>query len=236
MSKFCNNCGNMVDDDAVFCTNCGATFEAAPVPEEAPQAPRKAKKPLNKKMIGMIVGVVAVVILAIVVISMIGGGSKSQFNGVISDMEAITNGDFDDILDIAPEAYWEYLEDQDKDFDREDLAKDMEKDFKSESKNYKKEFGDDWKISLSVVDEKQLDDDMIEDAAAYLDEKYGIDEESVTNAYTVWVRMDIKGEDGFDHAIQECTAIKIDGTWYPCEIWETENYEGDTEIRVDFMD
>ncbi|MBQ3084499.1 MAG: zinc-ribbon domain-containing protein [Clostridia bacterium] len=46
MSKFCQNCGNQLDDNAVFCPNCGAKDElpaAAPAPEApaytAPQAP-----------------------------------------------------------------------------------------------------------------------------------------------------------------------------------------------------
>lgn len=48
MSKFCQNCGNQLDDNVVFCPNCGAKEElpaAAPAPEApiytapAPEAP-----------------------------------------------------------------------------------------------------------------------------------------------------------------------------------------------------
>ena len=38
MSKFCQNCGNMLDDSAAFCDKCGKAFEAPAAPA-APQAP-----------------------------------------------------------------------------------------------------------------------------------------------------------------------------------------------------
>ena len=77
MSKICNNCGNMVDDEIMFCTNCGATFEAAPAAPEAPVAP--AKKPVNKKLIGIIAAVAAVIILAIVLIPMLSGDAFTKY-------------------------------------------------------------------------------------------------------------------------------------------------------------
>lgn len=40
MSKFCTNCGATLDDDAVFCPECGARFDAAPAPEEVKTAPQ----------------------------------------------------------------------------------------------------------------------------------------------------------------------------------------------------
>ena len=41
MSKFCTNCGALMEDDAVFCTGCGAKNEeqAAPVEMAEEQAP-----------------------------------------------------------------------------------------------------------------------------------------------------------------------------------------------------
>jgi hypothetical protein len=36
MSKFCINCGTELEDDAVFCTNCGANNAEAPAPAAAP--------------------------------------------------------------------------------------------------------------------------------------------------------------------------------------------------------
>ena len=42
MSKFCQNCGNMLEDNAAFCDKCGKPFEAPEVPAAAaaPEAPQ----------------------------------------------------------------------------------------------------------------------------------------------------------------------------------------------------
>ncbi len=37
MSKFCQNCGNMLDDNAAFCDKCGKPFETPDVQPAAPQ-------------------------------------------------------------------------------------------------------------------------------------------------------------------------------------------------------
>ena len=40
MSKFCQNCGNMLDDNAAFCDQCGKPFEAPEVKEPLSEAPQ----------------------------------------------------------------------------------------------------------------------------------------------------------------------------------------------------
>ena len=237
MSKFCNNCGNMVDDSAMFCNNCGATFqeEAAYAPQEAPvEAPVPAKKTLSKKMIGIIAGA-AVAVVAVVLILVFALGGKSQFAGLAGNLQQMVNGDFKNIEKMCPEAYWEYCEDEYKDFDREDLVKNSEKEFKDQKKEYKKEYGDDWKATVEVFDEKKMDKDMIADAAEYLSDTYDFDEKSITDGYTVWFRMDIKGSDGRDHNISEMNVLKIDGKWYLCNVYEIESENGKEEVRVSFM-
>ena len=45
MSKLCTNCGAALDDDAVFCPECGTRTDAAPAPEEKPAAEAPAPAP-----------------------------------------------------------------------------------------------------------------------------------------------------------------------------------------------
>ena len=46
MSKLCTNCGAALDDDAVFCPECGTRTDAAPTPEAAaPEAAAPAPDP-----------------------------------------------------------------------------------------------------------------------------------------------------------------------------------------------
>ena len=51
MSKFCNNCGAQMEDQATFCPNCGAANAPAPAPQQAPaenKAVAKAGEYLGK--------------------------------------------------------------------------------------------------------------------------------------------------------------------------------------------
>ncbi len=45
MSKFCTNCGETLEDDAVFCPECGARFDTVPAAEEAEPAPELRPEP-----------------------------------------------------------------------------------------------------------------------------------------------------------------------------------------------
>lgn len=87
----CKNCGAPLEEDAVFCVNCGTKVERETVqPEAAPAAARKAalpnidwkklKMPSNK-IIGLIVGTVLVVIGLIEVLSVGTSISSTSFGG-----------------------------------------------------------------------------------------------------------------------------------------------------------
>ena len=45
MSKFCTNCGATLEDDAVFCPECGTRFDSVPTAEEAAPAPEVRPEP-----------------------------------------------------------------------------------------------------------------------------------------------------------------------------------------------
>ena len=45
MSKFCTNCGETLEDDAVFCPECGTRFDTVPTAEEAEPAPEVRPEP-----------------------------------------------------------------------------------------------------------------------------------------------------------------------------------------------
>ena len=46
MSKFCQNCGNMTEDNATFCDKCGKPFEVSAAPQyEAPAKPEASAAP-----------------------------------------------------------------------------------------------------------------------------------------------------------------------------------------------
>ena len=64
---FCGNCGAQMEDGAAFCPECGMKVEN----KEATQVAQavKEKKPVNKKLLGVVIAVAAVIVLAVIIIS-----------------------------------------------------------------------------------------------------------------------------------------------------------------------
>lgn len=75
---FCYKCGNIVPDDAEFCSKCGAPFNTGNAPGQAAATPKKKKKALPI-ILGML-AVIAVVIVIVVSTS----GSKDDIEPVIT--------------------------------------------------------------------------------------------------------------------------------------------------------
>lgn len=160
---------------------------------------------------------IAVMLLATL---LVGCNKKSQFEGLASKLEAINNGDFSELQDNAPEAYWEYLKEK-NDMDVEDRIEQREEDFEDNTADSREEsYGKNWEYSISVDDEKKLEDDEIEDIAEALNARYDIDEEEVTSAYRVWLYIKVEGDDDRSHAIGTYTAVKISGDWYLCSVYD----------------
>lgn len=73
---YCQKCGNQMPDNARFCSKCGTQtgVHAAPI-QTASAAPRKEKKAVPAKAIGVAAVAVVVILAAVLIIPMLGGGS-----------------------------------------------------------------------------------------------------------------------------------------------------------------
>ena len=111
---FCNQCGNQIPDDAMFCPGCGAKKEmmetpvaqpVAPVMEQPVQQPvmgavppvmpqKKSGKPaIPFKMLILVAGAVVLLVIVLVAVFSKGGGSENDIRskeelGYISDIHA----------------------------------------------------------------------------------------------------------------------------------------------------
>ena len=95
---FCPKCGKFLDDDEVFCSNCGTKIEdntddtvyqpPNDNPDDVPQksyyqaqdtvSAAKVKKPVNKKLLAIIIAVCAVIIIAIIALVISNGRISAE--------------------------------------------------------------------------------------------------------------------------------------------------------------
>lgn len=201
MSKFCNNCGSEMEDDVVFCPNCGA--QDAPAYEEAPAA--KKEVPVKKLII---LGSIAAVIVALIVWVIVAAGPDRA----LDRYEQVVNGK-GKIADLYPDKYLSYVKDV-TGKSKNDWLDDKKDGYEENLDEYKDEYGSNVKIDYTVVEKKNLSKDDYEDLKEYLEDNYKIKENTVKGAVRMAVRKDIKGKDGNTFTYFEVMAVNINGYWY----------------------
>ncbi len=226
MSKFCGNCGTELQDDAVFCTNCGVSIapqveETAVASESTPgdaavAAVKKGavafidKCKTDKKFLGILLGAVAGVIVIIVALCLIFGGSYEK--AIDKYIDATYYGDMDAALEMIPgDALDEMLDAYD--MTKKEFKEQMKEEWESEEEDLEDEFGKNIKVSYKVIDEEEMDEDDLDDLKDMLKEM-GVSKKSVSKAYEIEVEFTIEGDDDEDTVEEDFTAVKIDGEWY----------------------
>ena len=227
MSKFCINCGAPIEDDIVFCTNCGAKNEeqAAPVEqveeqeqfvavEEAPAKKNFIEKALDwvkaNTLKTIIIAGAAIVVLVLAII-LLGG---KPYQSAVNNYQAVLNGKASKLEKMAPKEYWEYMEDENEDFDIDEVKDQFEENYETSLELLEEKYGDNVRIKIKVTDEKKLKDKKVKDLADALNEKYDIKKKSVKQAYELELEMTIKGSDDEDEDEMELYAVKIGSKWY----------------------
>lgn len=227
--KFCNMCGNQMDDQATFCPNCGAASEAAP--QQAPNANpvndimgkvqdfgaqaanfsqnyvQAAKK--DKKLWAIAAGAIVAVALVIWgLIALLGGGGYKQ---PIEDQIDIMMGKATK-AQIKRQYPKEAIEELDLDIDEMwDDYKDNKEDLKEELEDA---FGKNVKVTYKIKDKDKMDKDDLDDLKDELEDAYDIRPGKVKKAYELEVEFKIKGKDDDTEYEQDITVVKIGSNWY----------------------
>lgn len=221
MSKFCPTCNAVLEDDASFCTNCGAQFQTAePAPKKA--APDKAK--LIKLGAIAAAAIVVVVILCVVLFA-------NPYKSAIENAYAVEYGNLEKLESIVPPEFWEYYEDTyDRDIDdlidiREDRYKDND---------YEDKYGEKVSVSIDVIKEFSLPKGQVEKIGEYLDEEYDIDAKSVTAVKKVYYDLTIKSDVYASYTKETSTyVVQIAGKWY---VISSPSYNAEDDVwSVDFV-
>ncbi len=131
----CINCGQQIDKAAIVCPFCGATQEERTIlidqtqqqyTQQSQYGQRPPKKPVNRKLIAIIAGVVVAALLVIFVLTtLLGPGSLSMEGAVNAYYEAMVEKDAEDYVDACypPKFLKAYADD---DLDRDDMLEYVE--------------------------------------------------------------------------------------------------------------
>lgn len=210
MSKFCNNCGSVMEDDVMFCTNCGA--QDVPAFQEAPaEASDSVFAPAGdkKSLMTLIIAGAALVVAIILLIAAFSSSPKKA----MSNLEKVMNGNAGKISSLAPNAYWKYLKDE-EDVTKADVKDEFKDSYEDQKEFMEDEYGKNAKYNIKITDKDKLSKKKLEALAENIEENYDIDEKKVKAAYELEVEVSIKGRDDDDEYETTMYAVKISGKWY----------------------
>lgn len=215
---FCGNCGAQNADNSAFCKNCGAQLNGAAQPQQPVyQQPVYAapKKPLNKKLIGIIAGGAAAVVLVVVLlIVLLGGGGTAGSPEEVAEnyVDATVNLDTDGLLALVPEVALDYVAQEEGYDDIDEMREDMKA---GEDEMDEMMSMIDLDVDCEVVkttDYKKAD---LQDVQEFYEEEFEV-EVTAAVAVEVEINMEISAMGQTMNESTELTipVIEIDGTWY----------------------
>lgn len=215
MSKFCENCGAELADDATICPNCNTTVGGAQAQAQEPaqtqtvveetvkvEASATAKKTDTKKLaiIGGSIAAVVVIIIAIIS-SLISGRYKAPIKKYFKGLNKCD-------ADTYVAAYPDFLK-------KADTYKDST--LKDRKKNLEKTYGDNVKYQYKILKKTKVEKKDLEKVQDYVKDKYK-EKVKITKGFKVKMKQTIKGKEDYDYATDNMFVYKIDGKWYILDI------------------
>lgn len=184
----------------------------APVPGYStyPAAPAEKKK---KKALPIILSaaVLALILTAILIGRCFGPKAAARrFMRAYSTMRAKK------IVNLLPKDMIEKIEDY-KDVDIDDYIDELEDELEDFDDELKDEFGDNYRISFKILDTEKIDGKDFRNLKEECEDYYGLDEDRITAAKTVYGLLKFKGSEGREYETNELTVVKYKGKWYVIE-------------------
>lgn len=205
---FCGKCGTENNDNAAFCSNCGAKLKQSS-PASTAASPLSASNNKNRK-IGIIAAAAALVVIIILGTALFGGRSyKSTIDTYVT---AQFDADAEAVFKLIPDKMMDYMLEEDG-YDSRDLddfideAGDMLQDQLDTLDSY---LGEGWTSEYEILyteDLKGDDLDAIKDSYEDTDVK-------VSAAKIVEVEMTVKADETESSNTLEIYLIKVGRSWY----------------------
>ncbi|MBE6975885.1 MAG: zinc ribbon domain-containing protein [Ruminococcaceae bacterium] len=227
MSKYCNHCGAVLGDEILFCPSCGMR-QAVPAPAPAPIVQEESalpapKKKFSKKWLTICGGILGGIIVAAITLVFLW---PTPGKAAVRTAEDILNGDFDNLEDMVPPEYWDYMAERSNSKTSTYLSryqKTFEDRYDEVLEKMENKYGRNPKLKLEILAKEKISESIADKMKEYLDENYGIDEDSVDNVYTLILQSTIEGSKRTSIYGSTVTAIQIDSKWYLCSYYEIGN-------------
>lgn len=215
---FCPNCGRKIEDETKGCPVCDAKPETNNQANDPMTSnfnnfnvASKPKAAGNKNLGVIIAAAVALVLIIVLIVSVAGG--KPYEKAIDNYFDIAFSGKLDNLKNMAPEAYWEYMEEE-YDVDVDDMIDELEDGIEDLVEMMEDEYGKNIKVSYKITDAERFDEDDLKDVKEEMKDNYDISKKSVTDAYELELETKIKGSEDDDEDEVEMYVVKIDGKWY----------------------
>lgn len=212
---FCPKCGSQIPDGVKFCPKCGATIASPQVniggaAQQGSVAAYVPKK-VNPKLIGLVIGAVAVVaVLILVATSCFGGISERQ--AVDNYLQGMFMADGQASYDAAPPEGREYMLSL-NDGDESKAKQQLEDNAQVMMESFNEEYGSDWTYSFELGDENQVED--LDSIRESLESYYDTDTVKVDEAKSVNVDVTFDFDNGeHETVLMTIGLIRQGNNWY----------------------
>ena len=142
-------------------------------------------------------------------------------------MDALYKGKSDKVADLAPKAYWDYMDD-DMGMSEKDAKEQIEDRWEDTEEYLKDEYGKDYKFSYRIKKATKLKSEKLTQIQEAIEERYEFSPK-IKAGYDLEIKATIKGSESSDENEATYTAIQIDGKWYIVSV-----YESGDGLRVSF--
>lgn len=249
MSKFCGNCGTVMDDAAVVCGNCGAPLAVAPAPAQKKKAPKIDVSAITGQLKGIIDGVKkgdksallkcgiaggALVVVLVLIIALFSGSGDEKVAEKL--MKNFAKDKPEAIVKLLPAFAFEdkeYTESISENADESDWEDCFGDSIESFNKRMDAGYGfDEYSIKYELIDKSEYGKEYLKNIEDNLDKFEEFDDKKLKKAVSLTYKVVYKGKGEKVIGDVSVTVIKYGSKWCLYNYYfSNESVENDEEPR-----
>lgn len=205
---FCGKCGAENQDNAEFCTNCGAKLNKG-VKTNATTVSLSSQNDKNRK-VGIIAVAVAAVVIIILGIFLFGG--RSYKATIQKYVNATFDADAEEMFNLIPEDMIDYMLEEDgyDHSDLNDLIDEINEDLEDQIDSLDSYLGEGWEFDYEILYAGDIKGDDLDD----IKDSYEDANVKVSAAKEVEVELTVMADETESSNSLDISLIKVGRSWY----------------------